>query len=304
MLVSLIKFKRFNYSFNSFGDIMRCSAVSLGSGTIINAIATGFGSAFGVDLKIKADVELIDNGKKIVNGISIDNPTLKPSLVERCVKNVFDHFEVDYSAKISTIGDIPIKSGLSSSSAASNAAVLATIGALGEKVDPDLVLDLAIKSSFEENLTVTGAYDDATASYFGGITVCNNMERKILKKDKFKEDIKVIVLMPEFKKNVDVNRMKLIKDYVDMAFEKCMNGDYYKALFLNGLLYSSALNFPSNISVDALEAGAITAGLSGTGPSYVALCYSEDEKNVENALKKYGETIITKPSNDGAKILY
>jgi shikimate kinase len=98
--------------------------------------------------------------------------------------------------------------------------------------------------------------------------------------------------------------MKLIKDYVDMAFEKCMNGDYYKALFLNGLLYSSALNFPSNISVDALEAGAITAGLSGTGPSYVALCYSEDEKNVENALKKYGETIITKPSNDGAKILY
>jgi len=161
-----------------------------------------------------------------------------------------------------------------------------------------LVLDLAIKSSFEENLTVTGTYDDATASYFGGITVCNNMERKILKKDEFKEDIKVIVLMPEFQKNVDVNRMKLIKDYVEIAFEKCME------LFLNGLLYSSALNFPSNISVDALEAGAITAGLSGTGPSYVALCYSEDKKNVENALKKYGNTVITKPSTNGARILY
>ena len=106
--------------------------------------------------------------------------------------------------------------------AASNAAVLATIGALGEKVDSNLVLDLAIKSSFEEKLTVTGAYDDATASYFGGITVCNNMERKILKKDEFKEDIKVIVLMPEFQKNVDVNRMKLIKDYVEIAFEKCI----------------------------------------------------------------------------------
>jgi len=205
---------------------------------------------------------------------------------------------------ISTSGDIPAKSGLSSSSAASNAAVLATFGALGEKADPDLILDLAIKSSFEEKLTITGAYDDATASYFGGITICNNLERKIIKKDTFKEDLNVLVLMPTFEKNVNVQRMKLIKDYVEIAFEMCMVGDYYKALFLNGNLYSSALNFPAYISVDALEAGAITAGLSGTGPSYVALCYDEDVENVKNSLKKYGDVITTKPNNTGAKILY
>jgi len=80
---------------------MRCSAISLGSGTIINAIATGKGSAFGVDLKIKAEVELINDGKNKVNGIAIDNPSLKPNLVERCVKNVLEYFyKRRYSCKI------------------------------------------------------------------------------------------------------------------------------------------------------------------------------------------------------------
>ncbi|ABR55228.1 shikimate kinase [Methanococcus vannielii SB] len=283
---------------------MRCSAISPGSGTIINAISTGKGSAFGIDLKIKANVELKNDGKSKINGILLDNPSLKPNLVERCVKNVLEHFEVDYSAKISTSSELPLKSGLSSSSAASNAAVLATFGALGEKIDSELILDLAIKSSFEEQLTITGAYDDATASYFGGITVCNNLERKILKKDVFKEELDVIILMPNFKKNLNVKRMKLISDYVELAFEKCMNADYYKALFLNGILYSSALNFPSYISVDALEAGAVTAGLSGTGPSYIALSYQENTEKVKNAFKKYGTVIISKPDNFGSKIIY
>lgn len=40
------------------------SAMALASGTIINAIATGKGSAFGIDLNVCATVELIDDGKK------------------------------------------------------------------------------------------------------------------------------------------------------------------------------------------------------------------------------------------------
>lgn len=42
---------------------MEGKAYALASGTIINAIATGKGSAFGLDLKVYAKVKLIDDGK-------------------------------------------------------------------------------------------------------------------------------------------------------------------------------------------------------------------------------------------------
>ncbi|WP_292460416.1 shikimate kinase [Methanothermococcus sp.] len=288
---------------------MKSSAVSLASGTIINAIATGKGSAFGIDLKVKATVELMDDGKKHIVGKVKDHPNVKTNLIETCVKNVLDYFELDYSAKVITETEIPIKSGLSSSSATSNAVVLATFGALNEKIDDKLILDLAIKSSFDEGLTITGAYDDATASYYGGITITDNLNRKIIKRDIFKEEgikndeIDVLVLIPNLNKNVDVNRMKLLKNYVEVAFNECLSGNYCNALFLNGILYASALNFPTNIAIEAIEMGALTAGLSGTGPSYIALCNKENTKKVKGVLEKYGNVIITKLNNKGAEII-
>jgi len=285
---------------------MEGRAYALASGTIINAIATGKGSAFGLNLKVYARVKLIDDGKNKIEGKVLDNPNIKPNLIVRCVKNTLDYFGLNYSAKVITETEIPIKSGLSSSSATSNAVVLATFRALGEKIDDKLILDLAIKSSFDEGLTITGAYDDATASYYGGITITDNLNRKIIKRDTFKEkekDIDVLVLIPNLDKNVDVNRMKLLKNYVEVAFNECLSGNYYNALFLNGILYASALNFPTNIAIEAVECGALTAGLSGTGPSYIALSYKDDTEKVKKTLEKYGRVIITKLNNKGAEII-
>ncbi|AEH06250.1 shikimate kinase [Methanothermococcus okinawensis] len=288
---------------------MKSTAVSPASGTIINAIATGKGSAFGIDLKVKATVELLDDGKKHIVGEVKDHPNVNTNLIETCVRNVLNYFELDYSAKVITETEIPIKSGLSSSSATSNAVVLATFGALGKKLNDKLILDLAIKSSFDEGLTITGAYDDATASYYGGITITDNINRKIIKRDIFNiegiknDELNVLVLIPNLNKNVDVNRMKLLKNYVEVAFNECLNGNYCNALFLNGILYASALNFPTNIAIEAIEMGALTAGLSGTGPSYIALCDRDHTEKVKGALKKYGNVIVTKLNNNGAEIV-
>ncbi|WP_456416756.1 shikimate kinase [Methanocaldococcus sp.] len=281
---------------------MEGNAYALASGTIINAIATGKGSAFGLNLKVYARVKLIDDGKNKIEGKVLDNPNIKPNLIIRCVKNTLDYFGLNYSAYVETKTEIPIKSGLSSSSATSNAIVLATFDALGEKIDDELIINLGIKSSFDEKLTVTGAYDDATASYYGGITITDNLKREILKRDKMPEDLNVVVLIPNFEKNVNVNRMKLIKDYVEIAFKEAMSGNYFNALFLNGILYASALNFPTKIAIDALEAGALTSGLSGTGPSYIAIVEDENLNRVKEKLNKYGKVILTKPNNDGASV--
>ncbi|MCS3900657.1 shikimate kinase [Methanococcus voltae] len=297
----------------------KCKAISHGSGTIINAIATNKGSAFGINLGVEATVELIDDHKNIIEGMA-DNGNISPNLIGTCVKNVLDYYNLDYSAKVMTKSNLPIKSGLSSSSATANAVVLATMGVLGKypiyeiqnqneiqnltELD-DLIINLGIKSCFDENLTITGAYDDATASYYGGITITDNQNRKIIKKDIFKdENLKVIVLIPkDYEKNLNKDRMKLIKDYVGIAYENCLKGRYYEALFMNGMFYASTLNFPTNISIEALEAGALTFGLSGTGPSYVGLCKPENVLNVVKSVEKYGIVHITEICNSKSNII-
>ncbi|MBW9223661.1 shikimate kinase, partial [Methanothermococcus sp. SCGC AD-155-E23] len=70
-----------------------------------------------------------------------------------------------------------------------------------------------------------------------------------------------------------------------------------------GLLYASALGFPTNIPLEAIEKGALTAGLSGTGPSYIALCHWEDIERVKGALERYGRVITTTLNKEGAKIV-
>ena len=59
------------------------------------------------------------------------------------------------------------------------------------------IINLAIESSLKAKVTITGAFDDATASYFGGVTVTDNGARKILIKEPM-EELPVLVYMPNF----------------------------------------------------------------------------------------------------------
>lgn len=83
-----------------------------------------------------------------------------------------------------------------------------------------------------------------------------------------------MVYMPNFySKSGDSNpeRMKLLSPLVETAFGFAKQRDYLKAINLNGLIYSATLGFDSTIAIDALQAGALASGLSGTGSSFVAV---------------------------------
>ena len=106
--------------------------------------------------------------------------------MEICVDEVLKKLEVDTGIDIKTSSTLPVASGLSSSSATSNAVVLATYQALlndglvsdGTWDDKD-ILNLAIDASLKAGVTITGAFDDASASYFGGLTITHNPRREI-----------------------------------------------------------------------------------------------------------------------------
>lgn len=62
------------------------------------------------------------------------------------------------------------------------------------------------------------------------------------------------------------------------------------------------MGFNPEIAVDALEAGAIAAGLSGTGPSFVSITREEKQDDIIDAWDSYpGDIIITGVDNQGTQ---
>jgi len=284
---------------------IRCS----GSATIINAIATGFGSAFGIGLDIECEAKTIDEGIRCSNDVGAST-----DLMDLCVEKVFERYEIDGNAfglEIKTKSSLPMASGLSSSSASSNAVVAISSKIISEEFGlkplTDMeIINLAIDASIEAGVTITGSFDDATASYFGGVVVTDNKNREFIIREAM-DDYNILVYMPNFHSksgDSDVNRMRVLAPLVETAFEFAKNKDYFKALNLNGLIYASALGFDSGIAIDALQAGAIASGLSGTGSSFVAVCDENSCDDIKDAWSSLeGRVIETEVDNNGCTFL-
>ena len=303
--------------------MISATALCHGAATIVNAIATGKGAAFGLGLEAKATVELKDGSS--VTAINVS----EPKLVETCVKNTLKLFNYNYGATIRIESEIPIARGLKSSSAVANAAVLATVGALAKKhggikmmridktksiqqlvigdelIKDETILDISVNSAKEAGVTITGALDDVAASYFGGFVVTDNSKNKIMRKGEM-EDLSAVIFVPKEKsytKDVNVEKMRVYAREVDAAWNLALQGDLYTAMTLNGQIYSTALELPADIASAAMDAGAIAAGLSGKGPSVVAITKGNTDKILNAWGNLGGKLIETKVSNEKAKVI-
>lgn len=282
---------------------------SPGSATIINAIATGFGSAFGIGLDIKCEAETVSDGIICKNDVGADT-----ELMELCVEKVFNHYAIDkddFGISLKTKSTLPMASGLSSSSASSNAIVKVVSEIIAEEFDlkplDDLeIINMAIDASLDAGVTITGSFDDATASYFGGVVVTDNAKRQFIIKEKM-DNHDILIYMPNFHSksgDSDVGRMKVMAPLVETAYEFACKKDYFKAINLNGLIYSSALGFDTSIAIDAIKAGALASGLSGTGSAFFAIVDEDSKNDVKDSWRDYeGRVIETEIDNNGCCLL-
>ena len=281
-------------------------AYALGAGTIINAISTWKGAAFGIDLKTFADVELSENEESIRGSIE-GMPDGNTILIERSVELVLNHFDMKLGGTVTTRSEVPLASGLKSSSAAANATVLATLDAIGESMEPLDAVRIGVQASKDAGVTITGAFDDACASFFGGIVVTDNKEMQLVKR--VEREMDVLIFAPDkkaFSAQTDVSRSKLIAPWVDIAYNLALEGKYERAMTLNGFLYCSALGFDTEPMMQALELGIESVSLSGTGPAYAALVEKDKVDSLTNAWENSGmsgNVIKTKINNKGAMSL-
>ncbi|UWG48308.1 Archaeal shikimate kinase [Halanaeroarchaeum sp. HSR-CO] len=240
------------------------------AGTVLNALATGTGSAFAIDEYVRASVSL---GGSTIDG-SVDGvPDADTRLIERSAELVIDEFGNEQGASVETDSAVPMASGLKSSSAAANAVVLATLDALGalEAVTREDAARIGVAAARDVGVTATGAFDDASASMLGGVTVTNNDQDALLVRDEVDWDV-VVWTPPEqaFSADADVERCRHVAPMADLVAELALAGRYETAMTVNGFAFAAALDQPAAPMVEALPM-ADGVSLSGTGPSYVAV---------------------------------
>jgi shikimate kinase len=318
---------------------MEGRAAALGAGTVLNALATGTGAAFGIDVETRATVEL-DPAADGVEGEIAEDADADTDLIERCVALATERWGDGEGGRVRTDSDVPLAAGLKSSSAAANATVLATCDALGLAVgdggrasddavgdggrasddavgdDPDdpavdvtrlAACRLGVRAAREAGVTVTGAFDDATASMLGGVTVTDNGADELRHREAVDWDV-LVWTPPEraYSADADVARCEAVAPMADLVADLALDGRYGEAMTVNGLAFSAALGFDADPAVEAMP-HATAVSLSGTGPSVVAVADPDDPATDLDAVAdawgdRPGTLRRTTTRNDGAAV--
>ncbi|WP_277552438.1 shikimate kinase [Halobaculum limi] len=287
-------------------------AAAPGAGTVVNALATGRGAAFAVDLETTATV-MLDPDADEVTGEIAGAPDGDTRLIERCVERVVDRFGTGEGGHVRTDSEVPTAAGLKSSSAAANATVLATLSALGVEAanDPDADVTkteacrVGVRAARDAGVTVTGAFDDASASMLGGVTVTDNTNDELLHRDDPFATHALVWTPPEraYSADADVSACERVAPMATLATDLALDGDYGRAMTVNGLAFSAALGFPTDPAVEAM-ADCDGVSLSGTGPSVVAVGDRADLKAVRRLWDdRDGETRLVETRETGARML-
>jgi shikimate kinase len=272
-----------------------------GAVSIVNAIATGKGSALGISLKVTAEVEFQKGrGMRVITGRNGDDELIKNIIQKTISKQIIESNMI--TVKVDS--EIPIGYGLKSSSAVSNAVALACSQIEKEDdVNDYAILEVAVRSSLEAKVSLTGAYDDATACYFGGFTVTDNYSRRLVRRERAPENLYAIILLPSNTSRGDVRKLSNLSDIFIDAFRFAESGQYWKAMKLNGVLASAALSSSYIPVMVAMEHGALSASISGNGPSIAAVGYEDAVEPIVDALSKFeGKIIVSKVNNEKANV--
>jgi shikimate kinase len=269
--------------------------------SVVNAIATWKGAALGVDLWAEAEAVILSEPR--IEGEVLGDPSVDNILIEKAALIVLKRFNLaeEMGVRVVTRSNIPVARGLKSSSAAANAVILAVTGALDEEIDDLEAVNLGVDACVDARVTITGAFDDACASFFGGLVVTDNREREILLREMFSEDFEVLLKIPSKKvKTVNTKEKPLwvFKDLFLQAHGFALKGRVWEAITLNGLLCAVVYGLDTRFIVDSLAAGALAAGVSGTGPTMFAVTPLGEGDAVIDVLERFsGETLRVKINN-------
>jgi shikimate kinase len=273
----------------------RVRATVHGAISIVNALATCSGCALGISLRVTAEADLR-------SGEGIRSQTVNEKLIRNIVYNTIPkEILAENSVYISVESEIPMGFGLKSSSAVSDAVALACSKLVKEDIEDYVVLDRAVLASLDAGVTITGAYDDSSACYFGGFVVTNNRTHEIINHQEAPQSLAVIIFIPNATRRGNMSKVDTMSNLFGEAFKFATAGEYWKAMNLNGMLLSTSLSAEYEPVLKAIQGGALAASISGNGPAIAAVSNEENMEDIKAAFAKFnGSVIVSKINNEKA----
>jgi shikimate kinase len=237
-----------------------------GAVSIVNAIAIGKGCTLGIDTFVETTLT-----KKQGTGIHItsENKTISSRLINKVIENmipkkILENTKLDLDFR----SNIPTGYGLKSSSAISSAVVLSCAKAFGITITDEEILKLGAKTSIQTKVSITGAYDDACACYFGGFNVTDNLRMKLVHRELGPKELQAIIFLPKSRG------------------------------ILNGIATTSILNSDPSLIMKLMEKGALCATISGNGPSIMAITDKKNKSRIQKEFSGLDGTIMVSNINN------
>lgn len=273
-----------------------------GAVSIVNAIATGKGATLGISLGIEAIVET-QPGKGII--FENNESNLSSRLIRNVVETSVPKAELEKNKiTIFVKSEIPSGYGLKSSSAISSVISLACAKIFRPKAsDLDILRD-GVHASIKSKVSITGAFDDACACYFGGFIVTDNSNIKIIKSEKAPEDLVAVIFIPKSRRRGNVKKLNILNGVFSQAWDLANKSDYWNAMILNGLATSAILGSEPNILTDLLDSGALGASVSGNGPSIAAVVKNDKVSSIKRVFSSQEGSVIVSPINNKKAEVY
>tara|TARA_B100001750_G_scaffold230196_1_gene226392 strand:- start:4334 stop:5188 length:855 start_codon:yes stop_codon:yes gene_type:complete len=276
-------------------------AIVHGAVSLVNAIAIGKGATLGIDTFVKTRLKTEDG-----SGVSIttDNKKISSRLINKVITNIVPKRQLEKTKlELDFKSNIPTGYGLKSSSAISTAVAMVCSKAFKRNLSDGKILKIGAKSSIQAKVSITGAYDDACGCYYGGFNVTDNYKKNLIFRHPAPRNLQAIIFLPKSRKRGNLKKLKDFKPAFEKAWELAKNSDYWNAATLNGIATSSILNSNPELILNLIKKCAITATISGNGPSIVAITKKGHNSHIKKVFSSLeGSVMISNINNKKAEV--
>jgi len=280
---------------------MKVKATVHGAISLVNAIAIGKGATLGISTKAESIVDVTDG-----SGIRLtsSNKTISSRLIDHVIKKIVTKNELKKNKlNINIQTDIPIGYGLKSSSAISTSVALACSKIFQPNLTDSEILLAGVDASLETKVSLTGAYDDACACYYGGFNVTDNYNKKLILRKVAPKNISAIIYIPNKRKRGNVKNLKNFTLIFEEAWNLAKKSDFWNAMILNGFTAATILKSEPKIVSDMIKNGALGASVSGNGPAFAVVANDRITAKIKKLLSELnGNVIVSKINNEKANV--
>jgi shikimate kinase len=201
-----------------------------------------------------------------------------------------------YGWKISS--EIPIGYGLKSSSALACAAIKSLNSALWTKLNDEEIVNLAVEAQRRAGCTITGSVDDSWGSITKGWKLIDSTRKisdSILIEGEIEDKLCVLIgIRGSRSSKISTESFSQYHELFERSLTSLKKGDIFAAMTTNGVAVAAASEDDEALRIcnSAIIKGAISAGISGSGPAISIICHESEISDISELLMDNGMAVI------------